>query len=164
MVDSYRYRIQSSPGWGAVVARVETAPPETLIQCLSIVRRHALEVLAESHWPGLAAVEGELERGTEGWHRIQAVAEEMDDRYLDAGVAVEDLPAGDPAHDHVNDLFVIARALAALVFVTELNLHPARLPGAVLEGAMEISVTSEEREARLRQELEAASTATSTAT
>jgi hypothetical protein len=150
-----RYRIDSESDWSAQVSRLRSAPSPVLVNCLKVIRDQALVFLSGSGWQGVEAIQRDLELGIEGNERIKARAEAEDDKYLDAGMEVEDVPAGDPVHDHVHDLFVRARALAALAFAVETGTEQEALRGAVLEAAYELSIALGEQKAALRQELDA---------
>jgi hypothetical protein len=156
-----RYRIESRPEWKPLVPKVEQASVAVLSACLQILRTHAIEVLSESRWDGLAALRPTIAQGAAGRDRIKAEAEAADERDLVAAAEDDALPEiDDTANVRAHVLFVIARALSALVDAAEASSDAAPLASAVLEGAYELSVTSPERNDKLLRELDSAMMAT----
>ncbi len=176
-----RFRIQSKPEWRVLVSGVEQAPASVLSACLKIARVHAIEVLSEAGWEGLAALRPAIAQGAAGRDRIKSEAEAADRRDLVFSAELDDLrtnaaeeaarersPFSDPEADddlpdldpvasvRAHELFVIARALSALVHTADASSNATTLAHAVLEGIFELSVTSEDRNARLQREIEAA--------
>jgi hypothetical protein len=140
-----RCRLQSKSEWGDFVRRAQRAHVDELLRCVEVIRDRSFKLLSLLSYERLAEIETFLAQGVEARSPLSAEAEAADNLYLDA------LDNNDGfADESVLRKFAIALALAAITWT-----YDADPKSAVLEGAYELSVTSDQENARLRKELDA---------